>query len=119
MQFMKSLILYYKSRENPYEYCKSRENMYQVLQVTREYVSGTTSHARICIRYYKSRENMYQVLQVTRESYQVLQVTCAASDHAIKLKVRMIITIVPSYIGKYITGLLPVAMLLVLTATNS
>ena len=88
MQFMKSLILYYKSRENPYEYCKSRENM-------------------------------YQVLQVTRESYQVLQVTCAASDHVIKLKVRMIITIVPSYIGKYITGLLPVAMLLVLTATNS
>ena len=37
---------YCKSRENPYQYCKSRENPYQVLQVTRESVSGTTSHVR-------------------------------------------------------------------------
>ena len=33
-QFIKSRIFYYKSRENPYQYCKSRENLYQVLQVT-------------------------------------------------------------------------------------
>ena len=54
-QFIKSRIFYSKSCENPYQYCKSRENPYQVLQVTRESVSGTTSHARIRIRYYKSR----------------------------------------------------------------
>ena len=30
----KSRNFYYKSRENPYQYCKSRENPYQVLQVT-------------------------------------------------------------------------------------
>ena len=33
-QFITSRIFYYKSRENPYQYCKSRENPYQVLQVT-------------------------------------------------------------------------------------
>ena len=33
MQFIKSRIFYYKSRENPYQYYKSRENPYQVLQV--------------------------------------------------------------------------------------
>ena len=36
--------------------------------------------------YFKSRENLYQVLQVM----------CAASERAMKSKVRMIITIVPS-----------------------
>ena len=45
-QFIKSRIFYYKSRDNPYQYYKSRENPYQVLQVTRESVSGTTSHVR-------------------------------------------------------------------------
>ena len=45
-QFIKSRIFYSKSRENLYQYCKSRENPYQVLQVTRESVSGTTSHVR-------------------------------------------------------------------------
>ena len=45
-QFIKSRIFYCKSRENPYQYCESRENPYQVLQVTRESVSGTTSHVR-------------------------------------------------------------------------
>ena len=55
--------------------------------------------------YYKSHENLYQVLQVT----------CAASDCAMKLKVRMIkiiITIVPSY------RLLLLALLLVLRTRN-
>ena len=53
-QFIKSRILYYKSRENPYQYCKSRENPYQVLQVT-----------------------------------------CAASERAMKSKVRMIKSLSP------------------------
>ena len=47
-QFIKSRIFYYKSHDNPCQYCKSCENLYQVLQVTRESVSGTTSHVR-CI----------------------------------------------------------------------
>ena len=58
---------------------------YFLLQVTRESVSGTASHARIRIRYCKSRENPYQVLQVT----------CAASERAMKLKVRMIKSLSP------------------------
>ena len=53
---------------------------YFLLQVTRESVSVTASHARIRIRYCKSRENPYQVLQVT----------CAASERAIKSEVRII-----------------------------
>ena len=69
-QFIKSRIFYYKSCENPY----------QVLQVTRESVSGTTSHVRIRIRYYTSCDNLYQVLQVT----------CAVSKRAMKSKVPMI-----------------------------
>ena len=44
------------------------------------------------------------LLQVTRESISVLQVTCAASEHAMKsiegLYDKIIITIVPSYTGK-------------------
>ena len=74
---------------------------------------STASHARIRIRYCKSRENPYQVLQVT----------CAASERAMKSKVRMsdkiIITIVPSYTGKNITRLLPLALLLVLRTRNN
>ena len=35
MQFIKSCILYCKSRENPDQYYKSRKNLYQVLHVTR------------------------------------------------------------------------------------
>ena len=41
---------------------------------------STASHARIHIRYCKSRENPHQVLQVT----------CAASERAMKSKVHMI-----------------------------
>ena len=82
MQFIKSRIFYYKSRENPYQ----------------------------C---YKSRENPYQVLQVTR----------AASELAMKSKVRMIKSlspcIVPNYTGKNITRLLPLALLLVLRTRNN
>ena len=37
----------------------------------------------------------YFVLQVTRESVSVLQVTCAASERAMKLKVRMINSLSP------------------------
>ena len=70
-QFIKSRICYYKSRENPYQYYKSRENPYQ---------------------YYKSSENPYQV--------HVLQVTCAASEHAMGSYDKIIITILPSYTGK-------------------
>ena len=36
MQFIKRCIFYYKSRDN----------LYQVLQITRESISGTTSHVR-------------------------------------------------------------------------
>ena len=54
MQLIKSRIFYYKSRENPYQYCKSRENLYQILQVT-----------------------------------------CAASERAMKSKVRMIKSLSP------------------------
>ena len=35
MQFIKSRIFHYKSRENLYQYYKSRKNLYQVLQVMR------------------------------------------------------------------------------------
>ena len=62
----------------------TRESV-SVLQVTLESVSGTASHARIRIRYCKSRENPYQVLQVT----------CDASEHAMKSKVRTIKSLSP------------------------
>ena len=127
-QFIKSRIFYYKSRENPYQYCKSRENPYQVLQVTRESVSvlqvtresvsGTTSHVRIRIRYYKSRENPYQVLQVTRES--VSGHVCV-SEHVNEIEIsydKIIIPIVPSYTEK-ITRLLPLVLLLMLRTRNN
>ena len=90
-QFIKSRIFYYKSRENPYQYCKSRENPYQVLQVTRESVSGTTSHVR-CVWTCNEIEGSYD---------------------------KIIITIVPSYTGKNITRLLPLALLLVLRTRNN
>ena len=59
--------------------------------------------------YFKARENLYQVLQVM----------CAASERAMKSKVRMINTIVPSYTGKNIIHLLPLALLLVLRTRNN
>ena len=64
MQFIKSRICYYKSCENPYQYCKSRENPYQVLQVTREFVSGTTSHVR-CVRTCNEIEGLYDKITIT------------------------------------------------------
>ena len=72
----------------------------------------TASHTRICISTNKSRENPYQVLQVTH----------AASERAMKSRVRMnkiIIAIAPSYTGKNITRLLPLAMLLMLCTRNN
>ena len=66
---------------------------------------STTSYVRIHIRYYKSRENPYHILQVT----------CAASERAMKSNVstdEIIITIVPSYTRKNITCLLLLASLL-------
>ena len=64
-----------------------------------------------CIFYCKSRESRYQ----SRENpYQVLQVTRTGSERAMKLKDKIIITIVPSYTGKNITSLLPLTLLLVL-----
>ena len=81
----------YKSRENPYQYCESRENPYPVLQVTRESVSGTTSHMR-CVWTCNEIEGSYD---------------------------KIVITIVPSYTGKNITRLLPLALLLVLRTRNN
>ena len=71
--------------KKPYFLLQVTRESVSVLRVTRESVSGTTSHARIRIRYYKSRENPYQVLQVT----------CAASERAMKSKVRMIKSLSP------------------------
>ena len=61
---------------------------------------STASHGKICIRYCKSR---------------------AVCECAIKMKVRMIkgFIILPSYTGKYITRLLPSALLLVLCHCNN
>ena len=55
-------------------YCKSHNNPYQ---------------------YYKSRENPYQYYKSRENPYQVLQVTRAASERAMKLKVRMIKSLSP------------------------
>ena len=52
------------------------------------------------IFYCESCENPYQYYKSHEDLYQVLQVTRAASECAMKLKVRMIITIVPSYTRK-------------------
>ena len=87
----KKPYFYCKSCENPYQYCKSRENPYQVLQVTRESVSGTTSHVRYVW-------------------------TCNEIEGSYD---KIIITIVPSYTGENITRLLPLALLLVLRTRNN
>ena len=71
--------------KKPYFLLQVMRESVSVLQVTRESISDTTSHARIHIRYYKSRKNPYQVLQVT----------CAASEHAMKSKVRMMKSLSP------------------------
>ena len=47
------------------------------------------------IFYCKSRDNLYQYYKSCENSYQVLQVTCAASEHAMKSKVRMIKSLSP------------------------
>ena len=63
--------------EKPYFfYYKSHENLYQ---------------------YYKSCENLYQYYKSHENPYQVLQVTRTASEHAMKLKVRMIKSLSPQY----------------------
>ena len=62
--------------------------------------------------YYKSCENPYQVLQVM----------CAVSEGAMKLKVCMIKSLSPWYqaiLEKTITSLLPLALLLVLHTCNN
>ena len=65
IQFIKSIFfLLQVMRKSVSVYYKSRENPYQVLQVTWESVSGTTSHVRIRIRYYKSRENLHHALHL-------------------------------------------------------
>ena len=68
----------------------TRESV-SVLQVTWESVSGTASHAR-CVWTCKEIEGSYD---------------------------KIIITIVPSYTGKNITRLLPLALLLVLRTRNN
>ena len=55
---------------------------------------------------YNSHENPYQYYKPCENSYQVLQVTCAAFEHAMKSYDKIIITIVQSYTGKNITCLL-------------
>ena len=62
--------------------------------------SSCTQFIKSRISYYKSRENPYQYCKSRENPYQVLQVTCAASERAMKSKVhdKIIITIVPSYI---------------------
>ena len=54
-----------------------------LMKVIRESISGATSHARICVRYYKSR-----TLRLNVQGNQCLY------D-------KIIITIVPTYTGKY------------------
>ena len=45
--------------------------------------------------YYKSRDNLYQYYKSRENPYQVLQVTCAASERAMKSKVCMIKSLSP------------------------
>ena len=45
--------------------------------------------------YYKSCENLYQYWKSRENSYQVLQVTCAVSERAMKSKVHMIKSLTP------------------------
>ena len=72
-----------------------------------------------CIFYCKSRENPYQYYKSCKNPYQVLQVMRTASEHGMKSKVCMIITVVPSYTGKNITYLSPLALLLMLRTCNN
>ena len=60
--------------KKPYILLQVTQESVSVLQVTQNSVSGTTSHARI---------------------YQVLQVTCTASERAMKSKVHMIKSLSP------------------------
>ena len=62
--------------------------------------------------YCKSCDNLYQYYKSGENQYQVLQVTCTVSECAVKLKIKIIITIVPSYSGKNITCLLLLVLLL-------
>ena len=74
------------------------------------------------IFYSKSRENPYQYCKSRVNLYQVLQVTCAASEPFNEIEGsynKIIITIVPSCTGKNITRLLPLALLLVLRTRNN
>ena len=71
--------------------------------------------------YYKSHKNSYQYCKSHENLYQVLQVTCVASEGAMKLKVFMIKSLLPQYQvipKKNITRLLPLALLLVLHTRN-
>ena len=63
------LIFYYKSRDNPYQYCKSRKNLYisttshmriciSALQVTWEFVPDTTCH--VCCVWTDQFQNLFQ-----------------------------------------------------------
>ena len=53
-------------------------------------VNWEALHAVYRICYCKSRENPYQYYKSRENPYQVLQVTRAASERALKSKVRMI-----------------------------
>ena len=77
--------------KKPYFLLQVTRQSVSVLQVTRESVSGTTSHVR-CVRTCNEIEGSYD---------------------------KIIITIVPSYTGKNITRLLPLALLLVLHTRNN
>ena len=52
------------------------------------------------IFYCKSRENLYYYYNSRKNPYQVLQITCAASERAMGSYDKIIIIIVPSYTGK-------------------
>ena len=71
--------------------------------------------------YYKSCGNLYQYYKPHKNQYQVLQVTCAVSKCAMKLKICMINHSHHSIMlyRKIITRLLPLALLLVLCTCNS
>ena len=64
----------YKSRENLCQCYKSRENLCQC---------------------YKSRENLCQCYKSHENPYQILQVTCTASERAMKSKVCMVKSLLP------------------------
>ena len=78
---------------------------------------------KIRIRYYEPCENLYQYYNKSHENpYQVLQVTWAASECAMKsriLMIKIIINIVQTYTKKNITRLLPLALLLMLYTHNN